>query len=433
MKKILCLLILLSFSFNVLAEDKFIKAKAHFTKKDGDSIALIEKELFFEVFLKVIDKKLKELHLNSTLFWSKYNESLEEKYTILDESLKVKYKITDESTSRELKRYNKVFRLKKLALRRKHHRLQNLITSYANQKISKSPRNPNIRIIKLEAKANERSLTKFYYKMIKGKTESEFGNLYIKTNYEFINFDVSEIGVDNESKITSAVDSNWLKWFIQTKSMNIGHIELLNEEKEKQLNEFLKAQSTNLEVPSSDFKNSLLLDIDIKVNKKEFISEFKQYVFEYSGAAYLKEIETGRVIGTYDFSKDKKRYQITKLMSLSNIIANHVFKMANMYFPNMNQKIKEVTPNVSAHLFSIVNYNNISVVYKMMEGIRNRGIQFTMQPKIISLNSQKAKIKVFFEGGKDQLVSVLEGMKVGSEGTNFTLIDTDGELSIKLN
>ena len=40
---------------------------------------------------------------------------------------------------------------------------------------------------KVEAKINEKKLTKIYYKLVRGKKESEFGRLYIRASYELKN------------------------------------------------------------------------------------------------------------------------------------------------------------------------------------------------------------------------------------------------------
>lgn len=432
MKKIL--LVLLSVVALQLQASDFIKGEGTFLEGEGDSYKFVKSQLLYEGTKSILSKELDNLGLQKDIFWEKYNEKLQVEIDRINESLKERYKITPESPQVDRQKYTQALRKKRLNLRRKMYNITNLLPKFVIKKISRSQKNPKFRYIRLEGTVNSTKLTKLYYDLVRGRKASDYGSLFINVNYHLKNLTYSDLGIENINDFEGEIGQNWLEWFSKNKPSNIANAEILKGDKKDRLDEYFRLPSeTMLDNIPEIFVNSLILDIEVNINKKVSDKRIGQHLFEFTGAAYLKDIQSNIVLKSFRFKKTEKSIRIVEGMNLANILANNVYQMAIGYFPNINQNIKNIVPISSVQSLHLTEFKNTNQIDSLISLIETKGLKLSVKTKLESITPERAKIVLFYDGEIDKLKTFLDSIKSAKKDLSFELIDTDNNLGIKFN
>lgn len=424
---------LISFSSLSIAAN-FTKGDGKFLSKDGDGHQFIKEQLIHEGIKSIVSKELENLQLNKELFWNKYNDKLEERYKQIEENFRQSQNIDENTDAKKLVRFEERLRIKKLKFRKRYANMHNMLPKYVIKKISRSPKNPKYRFIKMEGKIDTKLLTKVYYNLVRGKKRSDYGSLFLISNYELSGISYTELGIDNENDFEGEVTKNWLDWFSKNKPLNIANAEIMDEEKKSKLNEYLKVPTESMLSAIPDvFVNSLLLDIEINIKKKKFEKSTGTYNFEYSGYAYLKDLQTNLVLGTYKFSKVQKSYRSSGEINIANLVANHVYQMAKGYFPQIQTRIKDITPVSTIQRLRVTNFQNMKQLNKFVQLIRERGVKYSLKVKLDLISREYADLILFYDGEIEDLKALFTSIKSAKKDLSFDLIDTNNALGIKFN
>lgn len=427
--------LLLLISQVTFAQSSAVIGEGRFLAKDSDSLQFIKKQLIHEALKDVISKEIKQLNLNLELFWQKYNDSLDDSLKTVDESLKRRFGIgTDKENSKEVEKYTDALRSKRLSARLKFAGLNRVMTSYSIKRMSRSTQNPSSRFIKLEAKINRPYLSKIYYRFVQGKKSSEYGGLYINTEYELVNCSYSDLGVENEKDFTQVLGQHWLEWFSKNKPENLANIEILDEDKITQLKEFQAAPlEKQFEVVPEIFVNSLLLNVKIKIDLQNHSPILKEHQFHYSGNVYLQDLQTGKILMQGNIPLDSQKYSNVNSEEISSVIANYVYRMPLGQFTKLRSKIKNIPPLKLTRAITLFNYSNLKDVDSFIQLIEERGIKYSLSSKLISVGVNQSKVIVYFDGEISELKTLLDSVESAKKDLPFELIDSEDTLGIKFN
>ncbi|MAX67327.1 MAG: hypothetical protein QF441_12770 [Bacteriovoracaceae bacterium] len=411
---------------------KFIKGNGSFISAAGDHHEFVKEQLIHEAILSIVSKELENLGLNKELFWQKYEEALNERFDGLENSLKSSLKITDDASARQKRNFSEQLRRKKLVFRKSFMNMHKMLPKFAIKKLSRSSKNPNYRYIRLEGTIDTQLLTKTYYRLVQGKKRSDYGSLYVKTNYDFVGLNYVELGIENENDFEGEITKNWIDWFSRNKPINITNIEILNEAKEDRLAEFLKQPTEEMlsQVPQ-EFLNSLLLEIEVTIEKKKFNKKLNSFSFEYMGYAYIKDLETNIVLGTYKFRPSHKQYRITAGVNIANLVANHVYQMAIGSFPRINNTIKETTPVSQIQKLVITNFKNTGELNRFIELVESRGLKFSIRAELESINEKNAQVLMYYDGESSDAKTFLLSLEAAKKDLSYDLIERGPVLGIK--
>jgi hypothetical protein len=416
------------------AANKFLKGDGKFIATDDDSHQFITKQLTHEAFRSIITKKLKTLGLSSDLFWQKISDGLELRYAEIDTQLRLKYKMDETPSKSQKTTYKRIFRAKKLKLRRTYGKISNVISRYAVNKISRSQKNKHYRYIKLEGEVNTASLNRLYYKFVRGSKSSDYGSIFLDVDFVLDGVSYSELNIENENDFEDVVIKSWLDWFSKNKPGNIANIEILGEDKKSKLVEYMKLPSEAMLTNIPEFcVNSLLLKVEVKITKTMFDKTLNRFDFKYEGSAFLKDLQTNLNINTFNLSPEMKSYLVTQEVNLANVLANHVYKLALGSFPKMISSIKNLAPISSIQRVSVLNYSNMENLNYLLDQIRSKGIKYSIKAEIENISNERAEFVLYFDGEIAEVKTMLSGLNAAKNDLSFELIDTPNTLGIKFN
>ena len=427
------LVLLLSFSFSAYSAN-FTKGEGRFRSQSDDSHEFVKKQLIHEGYKSIISKELDKMELNKDVFWKKYKEKLEEEFVEIEKSLKEKLKLPEKPNYKERTEFAKQLRYKKLLFERSYGRLNTAITSFVIKKISRSQKYPNSRYIRMEGSVNPKTLSKIYYSFVAGKNRSDYGGLFLNIDYHLSNTTYTELGIENENEFSNVITDKWIDWCSSNKPANIANVSLLSAENKTKYNEYQKLPSEQMlsNIPEV-FVNSLMLDIEIKIVRQKFDKRKNQYEFVYDGAGYLKDIQTNKIIDTFDFSSETKKYNLSEGMNLANIIVNHVYRMALGSFPQIVTSMKNITNVSSVQRIVASDFPNMYKVMTLVEMIQNKGIKYSVRAHVDAIGKNRAEIVVYYDGKVSDLKRILNSLRSAKKDISYDLIETGSILSIKFN
>lgn len=425
---------LLAVFAQTLYASNFVEGEGRFYATDDDSLAFVKEQLKHNGFVDILTQELKAMGLNEELFWRKYDERFKAAFAPVDEALKRKYQIENNPDSRQLETYQKLSREKKLKMKRRFGRLNRIVQSYAIKKISRSAQNPKARYIKLEAKVDRNLLGKIYYEFVRGKKAVEYGTLYIHVDYNLTNLAFAELGVSNDKDFTGVVNGHWLKWFSQNKPKNIGNVEILSADKLKKLQEYFKQPYENMmtEIPE-EFVNSLYLRVEINLEKIKKDEKFNQYVFAYDGGMFLQDLQNAQILSAFQFGRQVKSYPLVEEGNISSLVANYVYRMPFGHFEKLSAVIKDIPPMTGIQRMALFDYSSINDVYGLMDLLSQKGIKYSLKPRLESIGNGRAELVLFYDGRLPELKAMIQSLESAKSSLSFDFIDTDSAIGIKFN
>lgn len=427
------ILLLLFLSTQAIAANLH-QGEGKFTSIAGDSHEFIKKQLIFEGTKDIVSKELEKLNLNKELFWQKYQEKLDEQLAEMEKNHKESTSFETETNERRKEQILDRLRKKQLVFKRNYLGLTKLLKKFSIRKISRSQKNPNYRYIKLEGQINSNKLTKTYYQLLKGDSSSEYGNLFVRTVFNLKGMTYSDLDIENEKDLRGEVTKNWIEWLDKNKPANISNVESLDSgdsDKVDRLSQ-MSAETYQASLPDN-FKNSLLLEIEINITKESYDDRLKEFKFGYTGNGFLRNLQTNLVIGTYKLGSMSKVYRNNKDINIANIVANHVYQMGKGSLPYIQRNIKDMVSTSNLKIVNLFDFETINQVHTFLKIAESRGVKYSLKAKIDSFSQDQAQALLYFDGDFVELKQLLSSLQSAKKDLSYEVIDGDSQLGIKFN
>lgn len=419
-----------------IAFGKSIMGEGRFWAKDEDKLEFIKKQLEYEAMSSILSQELESMGLNKELFWQKYNEAFEKSFEATDTAYKEKYAIdTDSATRDQKKTYNKIIRKKRLKRKRLFKNLKNVVQAYTVKRFSRSSKHPQSRFMRIEAtKIDRNRLSKIYYNLIRGKQSSDYGSLFLNVNYDLQNCSFTDLGVENAKDFTNVINEYWLKWFSndQNRPKNISNVAILSESDKEKLKEYQSYPLDKmLENTPERFVNSLVLQVNVKIVKKKYDKIFNDYEFKFEGGYFLQDLQTNLVLAEGTLGPENQTYTNVTLKRLMDGVGNHLYRLPLGKFTSLKKSVEQVPPVNFTRIVTIFDYKNLNEVDGFIKLIKEKGIKNSLNTNILSLENNKAKLAVFFDGEFSELKALLKGQEAAKRDLTYEFIDSDDALGIK--
>lgn len=414
MKFIISLLIL-AFSLNTFAANKYISGEGRFWAEEDDSLIFIKEQLVHNAFVSVITKELERLGLDVEMFWLKHNENFTDKFEPIKEKLIIKYGLNNpekEATTKQKEKFKKAIRKIKLNRKRKYSKFSKIIQSFAIKKMSRSMQHSQSRFLSLEAKINRIALNKIYYKLIREVKTKVFKNLFLSFEYNLHGATWSDLNVDNEKTFTSEVNSHWLKWIEKEKNANVESVHWLKDGEENELKKHLAFKYEDIDFNiKKEFKDSIALIAKIDIIKGSENKTFKEYNFSYSVGFVLIDLETNFVLKSFDSKKIKKVFRGVDELKLSSVVANYLYRLPLDSFKDSLNFVKDTLIANKIKILKLRQFKNIDEVLKFTKQLEVNGIKLGLKTKLERFSRERSDLVVFYQGDDTILSKFLMELK----------------------
>lgn len=342
--RILFYLNLLFFSLSILAEDVVVgEAKLKVTPENQKES---KSQLIDLAFKDIINKEIQTMNGDANEFWKHYQLSFSESHT------------------------------------------PPFVQSYIIKSFSRSPSEPDLMFLSLEAKIDHPLFANLYNQILTKPADKKARSFYLKVDYELVNCIWSDLGVINHEEFTKVVDEHWLKWL-------------------KESDDHLKA----IEMwQNSSAKDSMIINIVIKIKKSFYESQLVPGMnLDYSGSVKLLAGDE-KIITGLKIDSQNQFYSTAIKTGLSSNVANYVYRLplstiAKLKTEFGNSQNLEHSQYISLHQFS-----SLDQVFGFLDLVKEKGLTLRISPELERINSNEAQINLKYTGDELKLGEILKGL-----------------------
>lgn len=411
-----------------------IDGEGRFTSTNEDTQQFIKQQLMFKAIADIYNKELKNLGLDSQLFWQRFDEKFESYFSSVITSMRESAKLEGQATNPE---FEKKLRQKRLNLYAKFGRLERALVGFSERRSGKVSGSSNTRFLLISAKVDQKMLNSIYYRFTVDQSERKFSQMFISFEPKLANCSWSDIGVENPADFVKAVEDHWLKQIQGELGDQVEKIEFVAAKDLTEINNYLKtnfALKNSEAVASNKFQSAVLMTIHVQITKNFDEVNDQEREFSFEGYFLITDLTSSKVIQHFDFPLQKSRLSYAEGQQLGSNVASIIAKLPSVEW-NQSKKLLANSVRYNGVLqLSVDRIANVFQYLTFVEFIQSRLAGF--RPKIAHniYNGDKAIIDIWFEGDQEkfkQAVSALNQVKV-TDNVWAAIPNTENPLNISL-
>jgi hypothetical protein len=194
---------------------------------------------------------------------------------------------------------------------------------------------PNKSII--DVKLDRLKLTRILKRITTGEKKT-YSKLWIIPEIRIENFSWSDLGFEKESTFIHPLSESWQKWInenlpepIEDVGICTGICSTFFENWEQKSVDELLAQ------PLNDYKRGLWSKVSLTLRRTHHNPSLAENTFEWSGKLLILDIDTKRIVQSYDLPMEKKEWRGVEQKSLNSALASRIYRTP---LPFLNRPIR---------------------------------------------------------------------------------------------
>lgn len=262
------------------------------------------------------------------------------------------------------------------------------IPSYIIKSFSRSPNEPDLMFLSLEAKVDHALFQNVYQQTLAKPTDKKGKSYYLKTDYELVNCIWSDLGVSTKEDFTKVVEEHWLKWLRES------------DERFKSMEMWQNSGS----------KDSTIISITLKIKKDFYESKIVPGMsLEYSGAVKILTGEE-KVLNGIKIEAQNQFYSTAVKNGLSSTIANFVYRLPLPQVAKIKNEINLSHNLEHSQIISLHQFQAMDQVFSFLDVVKEKGNMIQLTPELERINHHEALIKLKYTGDTNQLGELLKNL-----------------------
>lgn len=439
---LLCCLSVQSFS---AANSGHIDGEGRFYSLEDDSLAFVKRVLLYNAFKDVIGKELKNIGLDDALFWQKYDERFDEYFLPIADKLKADYGIKDGEDVPAKKRdeFEKALREKKLSLKSRFGRINQVVSSYSIKKMSRATQSAQSRYMNISAKVDRQELSDLYFSYTRSDDFKSYKNVFITVDYKLEDMSWLDLGVEVERDFTSVISEHWRNILTTQLGGVATNIVISDSSMREKLDNYLKIPSeatiafnkdkrsiqenSTMGILNMDdeLKQSLWLKVRVGIKKLGDSALTKKRSFSFDGDFIMQDLTTKKIVSFYDFIPEKASFSFENAHELSSNSASLVYRLPMNEFKDLKKKLSALGGNRKKIKLELKGFRSIAEVDNFSKYLETKGVTLGVETKLISLGKESSILQVEFRGENDPMVSLLKALNKADLNDSRTMMLED--------
>ncbi len=427
-KKGILLLIVIFINFAQAAPNKEVIGEGRFMAEDEDNLTFVKKILLFNAFEDIISKELHSMGLDSKLFWKSFNDQFDKSFAGVEQELKKKYLIdqnsdtaknlSEEEKEKNREEYSESFRQKRLLSRTRLHNLSAAILQYKVLEMNRSTQEPKSRYLKVSAKVDQKELNTIYQKVTGLQAaKNVYRKLIVSAKFNLKDTNWNDLGVEVPAEFETTIAEHWLKWWQNNYSSSIPEIRLANSSDEKEYNDYFKLSDEAKEgaiIATSDlnplYQGVLWLQVSFSIQKRSSNSLQGTRGFAFAGDYVLTDLGHNRVISFSEFSKPVQNFSYEQDHKLRSSVATAIYAIPLEQFVSAKGILQGQNGINGQYNLDISNMRTVNDLFQFEKYLVAKGITMQLTTQVTSIDSGKAKLRLYFSGDSNQLLQLIHSL-----------------------
>lgn len=260
------------------------------------------------------------------------------------------------------------------------------VQSYLIKSFSRSPSEPDLMFLSLEAKVDHALFANLYQQVLTKALEKRSRRYYLKVDYELVNCIWSDLGVVAREDFTKVVEEHWLKW-LRENDEHLKNIELWQ---------------------NSSAPDSMIINIVLKIKKDFYESKIVPGMnLEYAGAVKLLS-GNDKIITGYKIDSQNQFYSTAIKTGLSSTIANYVYRLPLPVIGKLKNEFGSAQNLEHSQAISLHQFSSLDQVFSFLDLIKDKGSVLRIFPELERINANEALVNLKYTGDELQLGQILK-------------------------
>ncbi len=249
-------------------------------------------------------------------------------------------------------------------------------------------------------------------------------NLWVVTEFNWIGFSWTDLGLEKESSFVEQLSASWKKWISENLPQGVGEAEVCSSE----CASFYKKweQLTLDQLISSvenDFSGGAWVKVTINLRRLRHSAALGESQFEWDGKLVVLDINTKRILSSFELSPEKKEWRNLEQKALNSALATRIYKTPLIYFKGMNQVFGSTRSLNRVSRLVIKGQKNMSDVMAVVELLKNKGYAIGLEIKLDKIRSNEAEVICFYQGEEKSFTDLLSQLKELKSSESYRLVN----------
>ena len=358
------------------ASKPFTTGRAQFHTQQGDSPTTVKKHLIYLATRDIISQELKAMGLDKTLFWSQYQQALQEKLDQAKAALAQAYRVGHaEQTTKQAERYHQVWRKRRLQIEQNLGHLLQVLKSYKAARIARSQRTPMVRSIRIEGQVDQDKLRELYFKFAKSLAPRPIDQLYWSLELSLAQGEWSQLAVANPEELLHPLNELLLKKLQEQLTEAVPTITLANGPEQRKIQNHLKSPPDYLSQERGHLSQALWIQARITMGLSTIGKDFDSLKLESQGDLVVTELRHNQPIYTATLSHQRRRIAPSPKASLASQVGQQIYLQIIPEFIPIKLAIGQLSDNLNRiplRIIGVKNYLELSSLQDLLTQINSK-------------------------------------------------------------
>lgn len=388
-----------------------------------------EPELRSVVYKMAIQKLIKEQMTAQNLDLVAYETAFEKKFSTWFAGIEAKRRVE----WKDKPDLEALVAQEKLTSRESFAGLEKMFKRTTIKKFAAHPVELNKWEMVLEAEVDSRLLSLHHQRML--EDNKSFRKLFVRVQMDTQNFTWTDLQLKEASDFTSVVEAEWLKWFEANAPADVEEVVLCDATCRLSLEAWeVQDEKSMKSFVSPELVGSLLLTVNLNVEKDLIRSNASDTKMNHSGGVILHDLNTKRVLFWADLPKETQVIKTSEQKSFNSLLASYVYKYPLSQLLDAKNQVARSVSLTNSMTVKVMGASHLGQVMQFLNWMRVKGAGIQAQGKLDSFSQNEAKILFFFRGSENKFKALVSGSsELESElGRPLTVTELGPELIITL-
>jgi hypothetical protein len=252
--------------------------------------------------------------------------------------------------------------------------------------------------------------------------EKQSRRLFLVNEIDAQNFDWKDLGLENGDIFSKVINESWLKWFLENRPNKIEEVIACSEKCRTDYDNWSASSSEEIPARFPGHQESFFLNINIQLKMLAAKNEYMSPTFGWFGRVVLQEIQTKKIIGSYEIPALTVITQDSSPRELNSQLATVIYRSALEKFVQVNKNFQKEEGNSRVNRLSVKGHRHLGDIYKLVELLKSRGKLIGIEIQIDTITTDEVQLVIYHQSEEKSFSDLLSDLKELKSSHNYKLV-----------
>ncbi len=251
-----------------------------------------------------------------------------------------------------------------------------------------------------------------------------YSKVWLMTEIDLNGFTWEDLGLDKETSFISPMNTSWIKWLEKNIPTTVDEVGICSGDCLDFYKQWLNTPQEKLASKiDRSYAQNVFLKLTYTLQRSSHVESLQENTFEWGGRIVLLDINTKRILGSYELLPVRKKWQGVDKKDLNSALATQMYlsplKGFNEFMTVL--QVKKALNRVSRLV--IKGSQNLGDALILMEILRTRGTFLGLETSLDFFQREEVQILCFYQGEEKSFSDLLSGVKELKSSHGYRLVN----------